>query len=371
MLSSEELKRYSRHTILKEFGVKGQEKLKAGKVLVVGAGGLGCPALQYLNAAGVGTIGIVDYDIVDVSNLQRQILFNNEDIGMPKAVIAAKKLKVQNPNTKVIVFNIKLESKNALEIISEFDVVIDGSDNFPTRYLVNDACVILNKPFVFGSIYKLEAQVSVFNYNNGPTYRCLYPTPPNPKEAPKCSEIGVLGVVPGTIGCLQANETIKILTGVGTPLSGKLLVLNMLCMETTLLELTLNNDNCQITELADYDNFCQTNSDKGNREIMQITVQELKTKLDQKEDIQIIDVREKHEFQICNIEGDLIPLGEIPDSLNKISKEKMVVIHCHHGIRSANAILHIRESAGHTNLYNLKGGINAWATEIDPEMSTY
>ncbi len=183
MLSSEELKRYSRHTILKEFGVKGQEKLKAGKVLVVGAGGLGCPALQYLNAAGVGTIGIVDYDIVDVSNLQRQILFNNEDIGMPKAVIAAKKLKAQNPNTKVIVFNIKLESKNALEIISEFDVVIDGSDNFPTRYLVNDACVILNKPFVFGSIYKFEAQVSVFNYNNGPTYRCLYPTPPQPKRS--------------------------------------------------------------------------------------------------------------------------------------------------------------------------------------------
>lgn len=371
MLSPQELKRYNRNTILSEFGVEGQEKLKGSKVLVIGAGGLGCSVLQYLNAAGVGTIGIVDYDIVDESNLQRQVLFNHEDIGMPKAAIAAKKLMKQNPNTKINIFNTKLDSKNALGIIEGYDVVVDGSDNFPTRYLVNDACVILNKPLVFGSIYKFEAQVSVFNYNNGPTYRCLYPNPPNPKEIPNCSETGVLGVVPGTIGCLQANETIKILTGIGIPLSGTVLVMNMLSMESTLLQLTLNKDNCLITELIDYEVFCNPNKVTKTRELKEITVQELKAKLDQKEDIQIIDVREKHEFQICNINGELIPLGAIPDNINRISKDKPVIIHCHHGMRSTNAILHIMEVGGHTNLYNLKGGINAWATEIDQEMSTY
>jgi len=371
MLTPTELKRYKRQTILKEFGLTGQEKLKSGKVLVIGAGGLGCPALQYLNAAGIGTIGIIDYDLVEESNLQRQILFNNEDVGLPKAEIAGKKLRKQNPNTEIIVFNEKIESKNALKIIKKFDVIVDGSDNFPTRYLVNDACVILNKPLVFGSIYKFEAQVSVFNYNDGPTYRCLYPEPPNKNDVPNCSEIGVLGVVPGIIGCLQANETIKILTKTGMPLSGKLLVMNMLSMDSTILKLNPIKANFQITKLIDYEVFCNPDKPSNTERIKQITVQELKKMIDQKDDVQIIDVREINEFQICNINGELIPLGNIPENINKISKDKPVIIHCHHGMRSENAILHIMKTGGHRNLYNLQGGINAWASEIDSKMSTY
>lgn len=369
MLTDQEKLRYHRHTLLTEFGVKGQELLKASSVLVIGAGGLGCPALQYLCAAGVGTIGIVDDDIIDLSNLQRQILYNTADVGQSKAETAAKKLKAQNALVNIITHNIRLNSQNALDVISKYDLVLDGSDNFPTRYLVNDACVMLKKPFVMGSIFKFEAQISVFNYKGGPTYRCLYPEPPNPKDVPNCSEVGVLGVLPGIVGSYQANEAIKVLTGIGEPLSGILFVLNILTMETNKLSISLDPKSLKIENLIDYDEFCNPNT--TSMEVKEITVTDLKNKLDNNEDIQIIDVREANEYELCNIGGELIPLGSIPNSADKISKDKTVVIHCHHGIRSANAIMHLMQNDGFNNLLNLKGGIHAWSIEVDPNVSTY
>jgi adenylyltransferase/sulfurtransferase len=372
VLTDQEKQRYHRHTLLAEFGVEGQEKLKASKVLVIGAGGLGCPALQYLCAAGVGTIGIVDDDVVDISNLQRQVLYTDQDIGKSKAETAAQKLRTQNPLISVNAYPLRLTSHNALELISEYDIVVDGSDNFPTRYLVNDACVMLKKPFVMGSIFKFEAQFSVFNCQGGPTYRCIYPNPPNSSDVPNCSQIGVLGVLPGIIGSYQANEAIKVLTGIGQPLSGKLVVLNILTMESNKLLISLNPDNLNIGELIDYEKFCSHNNNKQeNMELKEITATELKSMLENNKDIQIIDVRETDEYDICNIGGELIPLGTIPDSVDKISRDRQVVVHCHHGRRSATAIMHLMQNEGYSNLFNLKGGINAWSVEVDSSVSTY
>jgi len=343
MFTPEELIRYNRHIIIPEIGKEGQLKLKNAKVLVIGAGGLGCPVLQYLTAAGVGTLGIVDFDVVDKTNLQRQILYNVDDIGKPKVEIAKQKLQRQNPHLTFNIYNVKLDKDNALGIFKEYDLIVDGSDNFPTRYLVNDACVISGKPLIYGSIYKFEGQVSVFNYNNGPTYRCLFSEPPDPGDVPNCSEIGVLGVLPGIIGCLQANEAIKIITEIGDPLSGKLMVFDALTHHTNLFEFEKVEENANIAELIDYEDFCGardgTNSNKNiMQEVKEITVSELKKKLDNNEDIQIIDVREDFEYEICNIGGELIPLGEIHNKTDAISKQKPVVVHCHHGGRSAKAI---------------------------------
>src|ERR1035437_5209301 len=306
MLTKEEINRYSRHIIMPEIGIEGQEKLKQAKVLVVGAGGLGCPVLQYLTAAGVGIIGIVDDDIVDETNLQRQVLYNKEETGKQKADVAAKKLKLQNQNVHLISHILHLTSANALEIISHYDLVIDGSDNFPTRYLVNDACVMLNKPLVFGSIFKFEGQVSVFNYKNGPTYRCLFPEPPI--DSPNCAEIGVLGVLPGIIGTLMANEALKIILGIGEILSGKLFVLDALNFQTQIISFEKDPENLKISSLIDYDNFCTPPLSHGSPpspleragvrqgEAKEISVLELKQLLDSKKDFQLIDVREVSEY---------------------------------------------------------------------------
>ncbi len=369
MLSRAERSRYNRHIILPEIGLEGQEKLKGASVLVIGAGGLGCPVLIYLAAAGVGKIGIVDFDTVDESNLHRQILFGTSDVGKPKTEVAKAKLQDQNPYIDIAVFNVRLTSQNALEIIENFDVVVDGSDNFPTRYLVNDACVILKKPFVFGSIFKFEAQISTFNFDGGPTYRCLYPDPPGPGEVPNCAEIGVMGVLPGIVGSIQANEAIKIIVGVGKPLSGKLLLFDSLSNSFNELSISPVAENFNITELIDYELFC--GETPAHLEIKEITVEELKSKLDNSEDIQIIDVREQDEYDLCNLGGELIPLGEIEANMGLISIKKPVVVHCHHGMRSKKAIERLLAKSCKADLYNLKGGIHNWATKIDSEMSTY
>ncbi|MFH1319905.1 MAG: molybdopterin-synthase adenylyltransferase MoeB [Bacteroidota bacterium] len=376
MLSKEELKRYSRHIIIPEIGLKGQEKLKQAKVLVIGAGGLGCPVLQYLTAAGVGNIGIVDFDVVDESNLHRQILFDTNDIGKSKVEVAKQKLIAQNPYMKFDVINSKLTKNNALDIIKDYHIVVDGSDNFPTRYLINDACMILGKPLVFGSIYKFEGQVSVFNYKGGPTYRCLFPQPPKSQDAPSCSEIGVLGVLPGITGCFQANEVIKIITGIGKPLSGKLLVIDALSLNTNIIEFSRIEGNCNIKELIDYEYFCGVDDishsdEKEKRGVKGITVSELKKRLDNNEDLQIIDVRKEFEYNICNLGGELIPLGNILNDFDRILKDKPVIVVCHHGNRSAKAIKILTEKTGFDNLLNLTGGVHAWAEEIDQSMAKY
>ncbi|PCH97706.1 MAG: molybdenum cofactor biosynthesis protein MoeB [Bacteroidetes bacterium] len=369
MLSKEEHSRYNRHIILPEVGLEGQEKLKLSKVLVVGAGGLGCPVLIYLAAAGVGTIGIVDFDSVDESNLHRQILFGTGDIGKPKAEAAKIKLQEQNPHVEVEVHNTRLTSKNAIEIIDKYDIIVDGSDNFPTRYLVNDACVILKKPFVFGSIFKFEAQISTFNYEGGPTYRCLYPDPPGAGEVPNCAEIGVIGVLPGIVGSIQANEAIKMIIGIGNPLSGKLLLYDSLSNSFNQLSISPVKENFNITELIDYELFCGEVT--GKTELKEMSVEELKAKLDNNEDIQIIDVREPFEYDICNLGGELIPLGEITANIDRISTVKTVVVYCHHGMRSQKAIEQLLENSCRADLFNLNGGINEWAKKIDSKMQTY
>ena len=348
MLSSEEKKRYARHLILPEIGLDGQRKLKQAKVLVIGAGGLGCPALQYLTAAGIGTIGIVDFDKVDESNLQRQILYNTEDVGKYKAEVAKEKLAKQNPYINLISYISLLTISNAIEIISQYDIVVDGSDNFATRYLINDACVILNKILVFGSIYKFDGQISVFNYKNGSTYRCLYPEPPIDGEIANCAEVGVIGVLPGIVGALQANEVIKIITEIGEVLSGKLLAFDALSMQFNTFDITLNPENKKISKLIDYDTFCGTTKE--------ISVDELGEKIKSKQDFQLIDVREENEYQIKNIGGILIPLNTLQYNLHKINKEKQAIVHCASGTRGKKAIAILKEN-GFTNVYNLKNGL--------------
>lgn len=378
-LSKDELIRYNRHLVLRDFGVDKQQKLKEARVLVVGAGGLGSPVLLYLTAAGVGTIGIVDDDTVDVTNLQRQILFSEGQVGQLKAIAAASNLQEHNQGVKFETYPVRLTTGNVENVIRDYDVVVDGTDNFPTRYLLNDACVLLNKPLIYGSILEYEGQISVFNLsrngNYSPNYRDLFPVPPDPASVPDCSSAGVLGVLPGIIGCLQANEAIKIITGLGDPLCNRLLIIDSLTLEQTIIQYSNNQARRLIKSLIDYDEFCGINKvalrDNNNNPMKEITVQELKEMMDSGESFQLIDVREPHEYDICNIEGELIPQGEIPASVDRISKDKKVVVHCRSGGRSGNMVQWLEKNHGFTNLHNLKGGILAWAREIDPEMPTY
>lgn len=348
MLTSEELERYNRQMLMPEFGLVGQEKLKNAKILVIGCGGLGSPILLYLTAAGVGTIGIVENDKVDISNLQRQVLYSSSAVGQAKISETVNRLSALNPLVKFNQYSTRLSAENALEIIKDYDIVIDGTDNFPTRYLVNDACVMLNKPFVYGAIHRFEGQVAVFNHHNSATYRDLFPTPPPPEQAPNCAEAGVLGVLPGIIGSMQALEAIKVITNIGEPLSGKLLVLDTLSMQSRIIRIPKMPDTPKIAQLIDYEAFC------GLKSASDITYEELKTL----ENYQLIDVREKHEYEARNIGGELMPLSELEKHLPKISRDKTVVVHCQSGIRSQKAIKILEENYGFTNLVNLTGGIN-------------
>jgi len=371
-LSKAELARYARHLALPEFGLEAQQKLKAAKVLVVGAGGLGSPLLLYLAAVGVGTIGIVDFDVVDESNLQRQVLYGKGDIGLPKTDAAKTRLAALNPYINIQLHNTRLSAANALEIIRDYDVVADGSDNFPTRYLVNDACVLLRKPNVFGAIFQFEGQVSVFNFtdNNGtigPNYRDLHPTPPPPGTVPSCAEGGVLGVLPGIIGSMQASEVIKVITGIGEPLSGRLFHFDTLDFESRIFKIKSRDDNPltglhpSITHLIDYEDFCGT---KELAPIKEITAAELRLWLSSGEKIQLIDVREPAEFQTGNLGGELIPLATVAENVHRFSKDGKVVLHCQSGARSATAIRDLEQQFNLSNLYNLSGGIIAfWESE--------
>ncbi|NML20901.1 molybdopterin-synthase adenylyltransferase MoeB [Pseudoflavitalea sp. G-6-1-2] len=378
--SKEELARYNRHIIIPEFGLEAQQKLKAAKVLIVGSGGLGSPALLYLAAAGVGTIGIVDFDVVDDSNLQRQVLFGVEAIGKPKVEEAKKRLEALNPHIKIILHNTQLTSQNALEILKDYDVVADGTDNFPTRYLVNDATVLLGIPNVFASIFQFEGQVSVFNQRNekgelGPNYRDLYPTPPPPGLVPSCAEGGVLGVLPGIIGSLQALETIKVITGVGDTLNGRFYHFDALTFESRTFNISrrddnpINGKNPTITALIDYEQFCGVKA--VEKPIKEITPEELYNLQVKGEAYQIIDVREQSEYDIVNIGAELIPLSTVSANADRISRDQKVIVHCKMGGRSAKAIRELEEKFGFDNLYNLKGGILAWIDQVQPELTKY
>ena len=383
-LSNEEIARYSRHLILPEVGMEGQKKLKAAKVLCVGTGGLGSPLALYLAAAGVGTIGLVDFDVVDSSNLQRQIIHSTESIGRPKIDSAEERLKGLNPFIKIVKFETMLTSANALEIISQFDVIADGTDNFQTRYLVNDACVLTGKPNAYGSIFRFEGQASVFATKDGPCYRCLYPEPPPPGLVPSCAEGGVLGILPGLVGVIQATEAIKLILGVGEPLIGRLLLVDALNMNFRQLKLRKNPDcpvcgtNPTVTELIDYDQFCgiappapasATPSQEVNG-VPQISVTDFKRKQDAGEDIYLLDVREPHEFQIANLGGHLIPLGDLPARVQELDKNREIVVHCKMGGRSQKAA-ELLKQAGFNKIQNLAGGIQAWSEQIDPRVPKY
>ncbi len=365
--NKEELARYNRHIIIPEFGLAAQQKLKAAKVLVVGSGGLGSPLLLYLAAAGVGTIGIIDFDVVDDSNLQRQVLFGVSEVGKPKVEAAKARLQSLNPHINIVTYNAQLTSQNALELISQYDVVADGTDNFPTRYLVNDASVLAGKPNVYASIFQFEGQVSVFNYTNaqgetGPNYRDLYPTPPPPGLVPNCAEGGVLGVLPGIIGSLQANEVIKVITGVGEPLSGRFFVFDALTFETRTLRISRQKDSPVITSLIDDEQFCGVTVIE--KKLKELTVEEFLQWQESGEDIQVIDVREPAEYEQANIGALLIPLATVASRADEIRRDKKVVVHCKLGGRSAKAINELEEKFGFTNLYNLKGGITAYLQEV-------
>jgi len=370
--TSSELNRYSRHFALPDFGLEAQEKLKRASILVVGAGGLGCPVLLYLTAAGVGEIGIADFDLISESNLQRQVLYSTNDVGKRKAEVAKARLAELNPFVNINLYTDKLTSANALEIANPYDLIIDASDNFPTRYLLNDVSVLLSKPLIYGSVFRYEGQVAVFNYSGSVTYRDLYPTPPDEGSVPNCEEGGVLGVLPGIIGSIQANEAIKIITNIGEPLAGTLLLFDSLTLESLKISIADKNQRAAISELIDYDDFCGINDKKIQHSHMQeITVQELKNLKDSNADFQLIDVREPHEYDICEIGGELIPMAEVPFNVDKISRDKQVVVHCRSGKRSGDIIQWLEKNQNFTNLYNLKGGILAWAKEIDTSMPTY
>jgi len=374
ILTSSELVRYSRHLILPEINIEGQKKLKNSKVLVVGAGGLGAPLLLYLTAAGVGNIGIVDFDVIDETNLQRQVLFATSEVSQKKVDIARSKLNDLNPHVQIKTYPTQLTSENAIELIRDYDVVADGSDNFPTRYLVNDACVMLGKTNVYASIFRFEGQVSVFNYLDengfyGPNYRDLFPTPPPPGMVPSCAEGGVLGVLPGIIGCMQANEVIKVITKVGNPLSGRLFLFDALNFESRTLKVRKDKNTPLIDKLIDYETFCgQTNDHAG---IQEMDVFELKKMIDNKVDFQLIDVREPYDYDVVNINGKLIPKDELEHNIDAIQKEVPVVLHCRSGKRSADSIRLLNKKYGFTNLFNLKGGILSWIDQVDPQLPKY
>lgn len=418
MFSPEELARYNRHIIIPGFGIEGQQKLRDAKVLVVGSGGLGSPVLLYLAAAGVGTIGIVDFDVVDDSNLQRQVLYGIESVGERKVEAAQQRLRSLNPHISIQIYNTYLNASNAAEIIKDYDVVADGTDNFPTRYLVNDACVLLGKTNVFASIFRYDGQVSVFNFlqqngERGPNYRDLYPNPPAPELVPSCAEGGVLGVLPGIIGSMQALEVIKVITGIGDVLSGRFFLFDAKTFGTRTMSFSKRDDNPltgkkpTITSLVDYEKYCgfkvhgedstkknnDLNSDRGEFDInsdqdhlnssqnneaanlrtllKEISVRQLKQLKDSGADFQLIDVREPHEYEIVNLGAELIPLAQIADHANRIDKTKQVIIHCKSGSRSAQAIQLLQEKFGFTNLYNLKGGIMSYVQEIEPGWRKY
>jgi adenylyltransferase/sulfurtransferase len=383
-LTNDEVKRYSRHLIMPEVGVDGQEKLKRGSVLCIGAGGLGSPAALYLAAAGVGRIGIVDFDVVDYSNLQRQVIHGTPDVGRSKLASAKDRLLALNPHVTIDTYETALSSKNALELFQPYDVILDGTDNFPTRYLTNDACVILGKPNAYGSIFRFEGQASVFATKGGPCYRCLYPEPPPPGLVPSCAEGGVLGVLPGVIGTIQATEAIKLITGIGEPLIGRFLIYDALRMKFRELKLKRDPDcpvcgtNPTVTELIDYEQFCGVApaapevavSTSTNNET-ETDVKELKRKIDAREDFFLLDVREPNEFQIGRIPGStLIPLGEVPQRVSEIPRDKEIVVHCKMGGRSARAATFLRQQ-GYKNVKNLKGGILDWSDKIDPSVPKY
>ena len=377
-LSNEEILRYSRHLIMPEVGMGGQQKLKAAKVLCIGAGGLGSPLGLYLGAAGVGTLGMVDFDVVDYTNLQRQIIHSTADVGRPKLDSAAEKIKAMNPFVNIRKFETRLSSDNALELFKDFDIIIDGTDNFPTRYLVNDACVLTGKPNVYGSIFRFEGQVSVFATEEGPCYRCLYPEPPPPGLVPSCAEGGVLGILPGLVGVMQATEAIKLILGSGNPLIGRLLLVDALGMKFRELKLRKHADcpacgkHPTITKLIDYQEFCGIRGEEAPVEetMSEMQVEELKARLERGDDLFILDVREPHEYDICNLGGYLIPLGEIPSRVHELDTSREIVAHCRSGVRSAKAVNFLRQ-AGFKKVHNLAGGILAWADRVDPSMPKY
>ena len=380
-LTTDDLSRYSRHLILPEVGMEGQQKLKAARVLCVGTGGLGSPLAFYLTAAGVGTLGLVDFDVVDASNLQRQIIHSTKDIGRKKLDSAEEKLKALNPAINIIKHETMLTSANAMEILKDYDIVADGTDNFPTRYLVNDACVLLGKPNVYGSIFRFEGQASVFATEQGPCYRCLYPEPPPPGLVPSCAEGGVLGILPGLVGVIQATEVIKLILGKGESLIGRLLLVDALSMRFRELKLRKNpecpvcGENPTVTELIDYQHFCgivpetpQEASVKNG--IPQLSVKDLKRRIDAGEDVYILDVREPYEYRIAQIGGKLIPQTDVPNRLAEIDRDREIIVQCRSGVRSQR-IAEFLKQQGYPRVVNLAGGILAWADEIDPKMQKY
>jgi molybdopterin/thiamine biosynthesis adenylyltransferase/rhodanese-related sulfurtransferase/molybdopterin converting factor small subunit len=387
-LSADEIKRYSRHLLLSEVGVAGQKKLKAASVLLVGAGGLGSPLALYLAAAGVGRLGIVDFDVVDHSNLQRQLLHGTKDVGRLKLESARDRIRDVNPNVEVVGYETALTSANALDILADYDVVADGTDNFPTRYLVNDACVFLGKPNAYGSIFRFEGQASVFDARTGPCYRCLYPEPPPPGLVPSCAEGGVLGVLPGIVGSIQAIETIKLILGEGTSLVGRLLLFDALAMKFREMKLRKNPDcvvcgpNPTVTELIDYQQFCGIKPAPSAEEIAEverrrgkdweITPVDLKIAMDTNRPLYLLDVRDPHEIEICQIPGTdkVIPLGSLPERIGEVKTDEPIVVYCRSGVRSAKAFDQLR-AAGFSDLKNLKGGILAWSRDVDPTVPQY
>ena len=380
-LTNDEIARYSRHLILPEVGMEGQKKLKAAKVLCIGAGGLGSPLALYLAAAGVGTLGLVDFDVVDASNLQRQIIHSTADIGRRKLDSAEDKLKALNPYMKVVKYETMLSSANALEIFRDFDIVADGTDNFPTRYLVNDACVITGKPNAYGSIFRFEGQASVFATKDGPCYRCLYPEPPPPGLVPSCAEGGVLGILPGLVGVMQATEVIKLILGKGEPLIGRLLLVDALNMRFRELKLRKNpacpvcGTHPTVTELIDYEQFCGIPPEAPvsaavNNGVQQISVIDYKQKRDRGEDVYLLDVREPHEYEIANLGGHLIPLGDLPARVHELDTTREIVVHCKMGGRSQKAAEFLQQS-GFKKIQNLAGGIQAWSEQVDPSVPKY
>ncbi|MEM9950721.1 MAG: molybdopterin-synthase adenylyltransferase MoeB [Chloroflexota bacterium] len=403
-LSHDEIKRYARHVIMPEVGIEGQKKLKAASVLLIGTGGLGSPTALYLAAAGIGRIGLVDYDVVDQSNLQRQVIHGIETVGQLKVESAAKRMRDLNPDIQVDLHNVPLTSDNALELFEPYDVIVDGTDNFPTRYLVNDACVKLGKPNVYGSIFRFEGQLSVFYAEEGPCYRCMFPEPPPPGLVPNCAEGGVLGILPGTVGTMQATEAIKLILGIGNPMIGRMMLYDALDMEFNTIKVR-KDPNCPVcgvdakdVELIDYEMFCgmpahdhsdfSTEETVGYEDIQEISVSDLKAKLDAGDDIVVLDVREPHEWEIASIDGTVrIPKGDIQAAKNalkaarkleeetvlaQIPHDKPLYVHCRSGKRSADSILFLQE-AGYdiNNMWNVAGGILAWANEIDPTLPQY
>ncbi|HWB95989.1 MAG TPA: molybdopterin-synthase adenylyltransferase MoeB [Bryobacteraceae bacterium] len=380
-LSKDEVLRYSRHLIIPEVGMECQLKLKNAKVLLVGAGGLGAPLGLYLAAAGVGRIGIVDFDVVDYTNLQRQVIHSTADVGRKKLDSAAESMKAINPDVVIDKFDVALSSENALDILKDYDLVVDGTDNFPTRYLVNDACVLLGKPNVYGSIFRFEGQSTVFAYEGGPCYRCLYPEPPPPGLVPSCAEGGVLGILPGTIGLIQATETVKLILGIGEPLVGRLLLYDALGMRFRELKLRKNpecpvcGEHRTITKLIDYQEFCgipkQPAAEEKKVNEGEIDPVEVKAKIDRGDRFVLLDVREPHEYKICNIPtAILIPLGELPKRVSELNPSDEIVAHCKSGMRSAKAVAFLKQS-GFDNVRNMKGGILAWSDKVDPSVPKY